>query len=288
MCSSTEVRGGRRRLGVAPLSALDVDVETYVDAAAAAGFDAIGLRVAPVLPSDPEFPALGTPRFRDLATRIADAGIEVLDVEVLRVTPGASSQTWLPALEAGHALGARYLNVVGEVDDAEQFADLVSALTRDARDAGLMPILEPVAYRPFGSFTTAVSLAQAVGCQVELDILHFMRTQSDVDLIGRHASLFPVVQLCDATRDIASISSQLSGIAASESHEDQQVAESRSMRQLPGEGDAPIHDLLELLDDAVAISIEIPNARHRGGRTAAEYLTFLAQYSRDYLSKGSR
>lgn len=272
------------KLGVAPLSALDVTVEEYVVGAAAAGFAAVGLRAFPVLDTDPQFPKLGSQRFSDLRHLLSDEGIEVLDLEVFSVRPDTVRDTWLPVLDAGQQLGASLLNIVGDHPSLAAFEEIMTELTADAQTFGIVPVLEPVAYRHLNDYPKSVEIARAVGCKVELDLLHFMRTGATLEFVEEHREMFPILQLCDAPQDILSIREALLPHAASDGKQDLMMAESRSMRQLPGEGDAPIDQVLKILGEEVPVSVEIPNAAQRGDLDAAAYLLLLAEHARAFLS----
>src|SRR4051812_38922587 len=77
----------RRLLSISHLTALNATPPELVSAAADAGFDAVGIRVWPA-GDEPAFPVLGdTPMMRDTLSRLADTGVLVLDVEVLRLRP---------------------------------------------------------------------------------------------------------------------------------------------------------------------------------------------------------
>ncbi|WP_413542552.1 sugar phosphate isomerase/epimerase family protein [Citricoccus nitrophenolicus] len=273
-------------LGVAPLSALDLPVLDYVRAAANAGFAAVGLRVEPVSAGDPTFPRdLTSPQFRELEAALTDANLEVLDVEVFSVDPGTTRSDWLQVMEVGARLGASYLNIVGGHDSAAEFEDIVGQLSGDARDHDLLPVLEPVAYRPFNDFSLAVQIARNVGCAVEMDVLHFLRTGTSLDLVREHRDLFPVFQLCDAPASMETHGALLQDLAAT-GEGDPAVAESRSLRLLPGDGDGPIRELLSILGDRTRISVEIPNVKARGDLSAEEYLALLHNRAQHYLADG--
>lgn len=271
-------------LGVAPLTALDATVEEYVTAAASAGLDAVGVRPYPVVDTDPDFPAVNTPRFNDLKKRIADHGLSVLDIEVFTVASNTVRDDWAPIIDAGHQLGARYMNIVGVAEDPSFFENTIGEITADAAEAGIVPVLEPVAYRALNSFSQAIDIANRVGCKVELDMLHFLRTGASIDLILDNPDMFPVLQLCDAPKDIGTIRDELIPFSASGSDLDLQIAESRNLRQLPGEGDAPIGALLEIVGPHTSISIEIPNARVRASLDVSAYFALLAEHARTFLA----
>lgn len=272
-------------LGVAPLSALDLPVLTFVRAAAEAGFDAVGLRAHPVSRMDPVFSLDTASRsFRDLQGLVADTGLEVLDLEVFTIHPGVERAQWMPVLEAGARLGARYLNVVGGHPSLEAFEQVVGRLTADALDHGIMPVLEPVAYRQLNDFRQAIRIARAVGCAVEMDVLHFLRTGASLETVSVHRDLFPILQLCDAPASLRDHGEALTTLAAARGEDDLAVTESRGLRLLPGDGDGPVHELLALLGPSTRISVEIPNVRMRGGLSGERYLAFLHDAARAFLA----
>lgn len=276
---------GTSRLGVAPLSALDLSVTDYVRAAAGAGFAEVGLRAARILDSDPEFPLdVDSEAFAAIERAIADTGVTVLDVEVFSIGPGTTPADWEPILEVGRRLGASYLNVVGNDPDFGAFTGQVVRLSRDARAVGITPVLEPIAYRPFDSFRRALELAERAGCAVELDVLHFQRTGATLELVASAPEAFPILQLCDAPARLGTRLGELRELAGAEDPLLLQAAESRSLRQLVGEGDAPLAELLRILPDDVHLSVEVPNVNVRGELNGAAYLALLAERTRQALA----
>src|SRR5262245_29561447 len=98
-----------RRLSLSPLTMVDVSPPDLVTAAAAAGFDSVGVRVFPG-GTDTAWPMLGgnTPMMRETRRRLADTGLRVLDVEVLRIRPDRDPAEALHILDAAAELDARY------------------------------------------------------------------------------------------------------------------------------------------------------------------------------------
>lgn len=73
-------------LSLAPLTVLPASPLEQIDAAHAAGFDAVGLRLQPVMPTDIE--VMGNAALlRDIERRLDATGMKVLDIEVFRVGP---------------------------------------------------------------------------------------------------------------------------------------------------------------------------------------------------------
>lgn len=275
-------------LGVAPLSALDLPVVDYIEAAASAGYGAVGLRVLPVSPTDPVFPEdISSSAFHDIEAALESTGVGVLDIEVLSIRPQTARADWAGVLEIGEALGAQYLNVVCDEPDLARFADLVGQLTEDADAHGLAPVLEPVAYRPLDDFDRAVEIARDAGCLVELDLLHFIRTGASIDTVRRSPDLFPIVQLCDAPARIEGHGDTLRELAAAAGDTDSEfaldIAESRGLRLLPGRGAAPLQEILRILGPETHLSVEVPNITLRGDLDGAEYLRMLGDTTRELL-----
>jgi sugar phosphate isomerase/epimerase len=272
-------------LGVAPLSALDMAPADYIRAAAMAGFKAVGLRIQPVSPSDVRFPRNpASAVFRGIADALKETDVEAVDAEVFSLGPDSVREHWLGVLEIASRLGIRFLNVVGDHPDADRLADLLSKLAIDARDHGIMPVLEPIAYRSLNSYPAAVALAKHAGCAVELDILHFIRTGATTDLVARDPGLFPVMQLCDAPSELAEHGPALAALAGGTDVHSLMVAESRLLRLPPGSGSAPIGELLAMLPPDTILSVEVPNVQLRGNLSPAQYLAFLYSATRNFLN----
>ena len=283
MNNTSNVRG--RDLGVAPLSAVATPAIEFIRAAHGAGFTSVGLRPYAVTDTDPPFPTeVSSKDFKEIRSALEETGLQVLDIEVLSVTPTLRREDWLPGMEAGAELGASLLNVVGDDTSLTRFTDTVSRITDDARAYNLLPVLEPVAYRPFNSYPLAFDIAADTGCAVELDMLHFLRTGADIQTMASHAELIKIVQLCDAPRRTSDHGHALRRLSTDDSATALAIAESRALRLLPGDGVAPIADLLKVLDPDVPLSVEVPGETVRSDRTVKENLTELHARTTNYLA----
>jgi sugar phosphate isomerase/epimerase len=192
----------------------------------------------------------------------------VLDIEVLSIGADTTRDAWLPALELGAELGARYINVVGEDPDAGSFAASVARLSEDSDQFGIVPVLEAVAFRPFNSYAAAIALAREVGCLVEADALHFQRTGASIDEVRANGELFGILQLCDAPA-LATLDP---------------LVEARSHRLLPGEGDVPLRMLIDALPENIAVSVEIPNDALLAQHGVDGYFSLLHTRATEFLA----
>lgn len=231
--------------GLEHLTLLGVPPPGLVTIAARAGFDAVGLRIAPVTDGERPWPmAPGSTMLAETALRCADTGITVLDAEAVRLGPERTDFT--PFLDAAAQLGARYVNAICEEQDLSRLAEEFARLVAAALPYGIRPVIEFMAYRSIRTLADATAVAAASGGGgILIDALHVQRCGVSLDAL--HAldpGLVSYVQLCDAP------------LAAPAD----QVAEARSARLLPGEGELPVAGLLAALPDGVPVAVEAPQA----------------------------
>jgi sugar phosphate isomerase/epimerase len=237
-----------RVTGLEHLTLLGLAPPEFVGVAAAAGFEAVGLRISPATADEKPWPMRpGSPMLAQTVRRCADAGVEVLGVEAIRLGPELDG--WEPVLEAAGLLGARYVNAVCEDPDLERLSDHFGELVRSARPYGVRPVIEFMAYRSVRTLADAVAIAaRSGGGGILVDALHVRRCGVGLgELAGLDAGLLAYLQLCDAPL----------------APPPDQVAEARTRRLLPGAGELPLGDLLAAVPAAVPVAVEAP---HPGGR----------------------
>jgi sugar phosphate isomerase/epimerase len=230
--------------GLEHLTLLGLAPPEFVSVAAAAGFGAVGLRISVAAPGEEPWPMLpGSPMLAETARRCAQAGVEVLDVEAIRL--GTSAADWEPVLEAAARLGARYVNAVCEDPDLRRLSDQFGELVAAARPFGVRPVIEFMAYRSVRTLADAVAIAaRSGGGGILVDALHVRRCGVGLDeLAGVEAGLVAYLQLCDAPL----------------APPPDEVAEARTGRLLPGAGELPLGDLLTVVPGTVPVAVEAPH-----------------------------
>jgi sugar phosphate isomerase/epimerase len=242
-------------LSLSPLTVLPCSPLEQIDAAHAAGFDAVGLRLLPVMDSDMEVLSDAGLR-RLISQRLASTGLQVLDVEVARVGPDTDVSSLAAVLEYAGDLGARHLALTSvgleEYDPARE--DRVVAKLRDlcemAERHRIKPMLEFMVYRGIGTIHDAARVVRSVGhpgLGICVDALHLARSGgSPADVAAMDPGLIHCAQLCDAPA-VAPPPEAL-------------PIEARSGRMFPGEGQLPLRALLDALPRGVPISVEVPSA----------------------------
>src|SRR5260221_7809235 len=67
-------------LSLAHFTVVEAEPITLIEAAQAGGYDAIGLRILPLFPTDHVFPVIGNPNLvRSIKRRLMETGIRALD-----------------------------------------------------------------------------------------------------------------------------------------------------------------------------------------------------------------
>ncbi|MGE3288190.1 MAG: sugar phosphate isomerase/epimerase [Pseudonocardia sp.] len=261
-------------IGIAHLTLLRLTPPELVATAAEAGYDFVGVRVKAVTAGEHQYPMEpGSPMSKETLLRLDDTGLEVRDVEFLALGPDTGPADWRPALDAGAALGARTLSVVGVDEDRSRLADTLAALTSDALAVGILPTLEPISYQPVSTVREAGALAAAAGAAVLLDSLHIRRGGSTIaDVAALGPALVPCLQLCDgplATPAHLDLPAELPlGMRADGSV---LQVEARVQRMLVGEGEFPIAELIAAAPAGTPLSVEVPNATLQAELSAVEF-----------------
>jgi sugar phosphate isomerase/epimerase len=250
-------------LGTTPLELIEI--------AADAGYDYASLRTTPVAPGEHVTPIAGDPAMvRRVTRRLADTGLQVLDVELARLRPEDEPDQYAAVFEAAAAVGARH--VIGQLPDPDRARaiDRFGRLCDLALDFGLSVDLEFPSWSETGDLATATSIVEAVdrtNAGVLIDALHFYRSgSSSEDIPALPRTWLNFVQLCDAP---AAAPRTVEGV----------VHAARAARSLPGYGGLPLADLLDHLP-AVPYSLEVPNdvlRREMGTRAYARLVLAAAR-----------
>ena len=98
-------------LGSTPLEQIDI--------AAAAGYEYVGIRSTAVAPGEQVTSLIGDEAMvGHVRDRLADTGVEVLDVELARLGPDEEPDDFVGLLEAAAAIGARH--VIAQLPDPDR------------------------------------------------------------------------------------------------------------------------------------------------------------------------
>ncbi|MDN3718929.1 sugar phosphate isomerase/epimerase [Roseibium salinum] len=227
-----------RKLSVAHLSAIDLAPPAFIEAAGAAGYDAVGLRLIRVTDDTPGYPLMGQAQaLRETQSALKRTGLDVSDIEFVRITPDFEIEPLLPFLDTGAELGARHVIAAPYDPDLDRLADRLAELSEAGHARGLSIVLEFFPWTVVPDLATCRQVVEKAGPEVGIlvDSLHFDRSGSGFDdLAGLPPSRLPFAHLCDAPVLPAYTSEQL-------------IDTARSDRLPPGQGDIDLHRFLAAL-----------------------------------------
>lgn len=215
--------------------------------AAKAGFDGVGLRCDREPPSASEV--------KELQTVLADTGLSVLDIEVIRV--GTEPRGVTSALfDVAAALGARAILTVSDSPDRSQTVNRLGELAEMAAQSKLTIALEFMAFTSVKTLDDAISVIAEVGRpEIRLlpDVLHVVRSGSIMATLATVAHLIDYVQLCDAPSNGPADNEQL-------------LHEARYERLMPGAGQLDLASFLRNVA-VVPVSVEVQSSFLQKART---------------------
>lgn len=213
-----------------------------IEAAAAGGFDMVGLWVEPA-----EWTAQHT---RDARAALAATGLPLLDVEVVWIKPDSSMDDHRKVIDVGADLGARNVLCVSSDPDAARTAEKLAALCEHAAPANIRVALE------FGIFTEVRTLKAALAVldridhpakAVLVDPIHVDRSGTTVaEIAAIDPALLPYAQFCDApaTRpDPADFGAV--------------IRDAIDLREQCGDGALPLAAMLQALPEGIPLAIEL-------------------------------
>ncbi|QYX45797.1 sugar phosphate isomerase/epimerase [Pseudomonas tussilaginis] len=240
----------QRVMSLAALTVLELSPVEMIEVAARAGYSHVGLRLEPATPEEHHFPLVADAGLRrQTAARLRDTGIQVLDVEILRLKPETCVADFEPLLAVGAEFGASELLVAGNDADEQRLTENFAALCDLAGQYSLHPHLEFMPWTDAKNLTQALRIVEQAGrgngC-VLVDAFHFDRSASSLEDLGKVArSRLRYAQLCDVAGprpdDMADI-----------------LRQARNERRFPGDGDCDLVGLLRSLPSSIPLSLEIP------------------------------
>jgi len=234
----------KRRIGLAALTCIELAPPDLVSAAAAAGYDCVGLRLIGVA-------GQVLPRFSlsELEQRLADTGLKVLDVEIFRIEAGTNVLAFEPTLAAAQRLGATEILVHGADPDEARLVESFSRLCDLAALHQLNASLEPMPWVDVSTVRKARRVVEQCGrknAAVLVDAIHFYRADNRLDDLK--GAPLRYMQFCDAH-------------PGRPAEMEEVIRQARGDRLFPGEGALDLRSLLRALPADLPLSLEIPVAR---------------------------
>jgi sugar phosphate isomerase/epimerase len=213
-----------------------------IHAAAAAGFDAVGLWIEPN-----RWTAQLT---REAKRALSDSGMQLLDVEVVWIKPQSDMGDHKRCIDIGIELGAKNVLCVSSDPDMGATAARLAELCVHAEPGGMRVSLE------FGIFTEVKTIGMALAVldavahpmrALLIDPIHVDRSGATVaDIAALPPAMLPYAQFCDAPAE-----------RPDPEDFDAVIADAIDLRLQLGEGRLPLHAMLRALPVDIPLAIEL-------------------------------
>ena len=238
------------QFSLAFLTVFDATPSEAIQIAAETGYSHVGLRL---LPSGSEglFPLMTNDHvFKETLAALQDTGVQVADIEIVRLGEQFQVSDTLAFLERGARLGAKNVLVAGDDPDEGRLTASFAAFCEAAQSFGLTADLEFMPWTQVPDIAKAnriVNSANQNNGGVLIDALHYHRAQMTVDDVAMIAPKhIHYVQFCDA-------------LATYDNSTDGLIHIARQARFDPGEGEIDLVSLFRAIPQHAMLSIEVPN-----------------------------
>jgi sugar phosphate isomerase/epimerase len=247
--------------GVSPVDFIELAAANDCRHVTVFAFD--GAAVLPRANTGLSYPAAVTAEIKkDVQAAMAAHGVAIDGIEFFPLTAEVDLELYKPTLALGRELGAKRAVTHVFIEDDALAVDRLGAFCALAEAEGMTVSSEFCPLTPGNpSLARATWLVDQVGRDsfgIGVDSLHVVRSGATaVDLAKLDARYFGSVQICDALG----------------AHASSDYIKDVHNREVPGQGDLPLHDLLSAVPAALPIEVEVP-AQHRraAGVTAAEHV----------------
>ena len=255
-----------RSYSLAYLTANESSVPEAISIAAELGYSSVGLRLKPNAPGAPFQSFIDDVQIqRETLARMADTGVTVFDIEIIRIGEVFDPAPYRALLEAGAALKAKAVLVAADDTHEPRLAQHYAQLCEYMQPYGLTADLEFMPWTGVKDAKAALRIMALAGhpknAGILVDALHFGRSTSTLDDIANIPShLLHYAQMCDAKAGLHFSTEEL-------------IHTARQERMLPGEGGIDLKGLFNALPGDMPVSIEIPDmirAKAMGDKAWAE------------------
>jgi sugar phosphate isomerase/epimerase len=255
-----------RTYSLAYLTASASTVPQAIGIAAELGYGFVGLRLQPNGPGGPCQSFIDDVAVqRETLARMADNGVQVYDLEIIRIGEQFDPVVHRPLLEAGAALKARAVLVAADDINEQRLSQHYAQLCEFMQPYGLTADLEFMPWTGVKDAQSALRVITLAGTPknagILVDALHFGRsTTSLADIAAIPHALLHYAQMCDAQAGLNFTTEEL-------------IHTARQHRLLPGEGTIDVTGLFAALPSDLPVSVEIPDLQRAaalGDRAWAE------------------
>lgn len=238
-----------RPLSLDHLTIIEATPLELIEAAAAGGFDRVGLRIVQPAAAAPVIDVIGQPQLqRDLKALMQTTGVSIGLIESIWLSPVTNIAELEPALATGAELGARFVLVAGNDPDEGRLSAHLFQLALEAKAYGLEIAFEFMPFTQVRSIEQAVRIMRQIAqpnLRLLIDALHVSRSGRDLSTLEKlPSSVVSYVHLCDAP----------AALPPPEGLRD----EARLGRLYPGEGALALDAFLDAMPPDATVGLEAP------------------------------
>lgn len=239
----------KRFLSLAHLTAIDLSPPALIRAAAETGFDAVGLRLIRASDTTPGYPLMNDrAAMRETLSALGETGLQVHDIELVKLGPSTDLEGLESFLDAGAELGAS--EIITAPNDPELFrlSERLADFSERAAKRRLGVSFEFFPWTNVPDLGTALEIVNRAGPDVGIlvDSLHFNRSGGSLEALrSLPKTRVRFAHLCDAP------------VLKKYTTEDLLLA-GRAERLPPGEGDIDLKAFVAALPPNLPLALEVP------------------------------
>jgi sugar phosphate isomerase/epimerase len=251
---------------IAPTTLMRVPTLEYIETAARAGYDGIGLRLYPS-PGMQFFPTVGDPDMEaKVKAKVRDTGIRVYEIFTCYLTEDMDLEAMKRAHAFGAELGAEWALVIGDDEDWGRQVDNFGKLCDNAAEFGLTCTLEaPVNRRKLTTLDLNLKLIADAGRDnvgISVDPVQYMRSGSEMSELKKvDPKLIPYTQICDCT-----------------------TMTPMEPYCMPGEGIVNLKEMFDIMPQGIPLSLEY-HYREQPGFTPESWAKHVLDGTRAYMER---
>jgi sugar phosphate isomerase/epimerase len=215
--------------------------------------------------------------YRETRQAIADTGLKIHDIELVRIVDSLDPRTLMPTFEIAAELGVHHVLSSIWTDNIPLATELYAQLCEIGRGYGLNISLEFVTWAKVTNLRGALEVLRAANqenARLAIDLLHVSRSHVSVqELAAVPPELYSFVHLCDGAAEIPTTEEGL-------------IYTGRAERLYCGEGGIDIIGYLNVLP-AIPYSIELPHLERVKELGNAGHAARCLQTAKDYFAAHS-
>jgi sugar phosphate isomerase/epimerase len=228
------------------LTALGLTPLALIDLAEQLGCSHVGLFTGLPPGIATEFPCVTPDTLDAVAEKMAATGVALNNAEVFALRQEIDLSVYQPSIARAARLGARVVTTHVHEHNPQHAHYLLEAFADQVAERGMRVALEFTSFSACRSLLDALTLLERVdhpGLCLAVDALHFFRNQGQCEqLIQVPPSWIGYVQLCDGPQQVPK----------------DLYHEAVVQRQIPGEGEFPLVQMLKNLVATTLVDVEVP------------------------------